>query len=175
MDDVAGRQRILVVDDEWSMRRALCRLLKARFQVCEAPSCEAALEVLDQKAAAIDLVLLDIQFPAGTMQGTEAVSLIRSRWPHLPVVMLSVHHDVGLALHFGALGVRDYLAKLDGLHCDPPARRGACAGGSRARAALGGVAAHPPLRGHPQGQLPQCLAPLRRQHERRGAGARRLL
>jgi DNA-binding NtrC family response regulator len=98
------------------MRRTLRRLLRARFQVSDATSCEAALALLEQEADAIDLLLLDIQFPADTMQGLEAVSIICSRWPRLPVVMVSVYHDVGLALHFGALGVRDYLAKEDNLY-----------------------------------------------------------
>jgi DNA-binding NtrC family response regulator len=83
--------------------------------VCECASCEEAILQLCTEADELDLLVLDIQFPVDQMQGVEAVTLIRRRRPELAVIVLSVHHDVGLALHFGALGVRDYLAKVGDL------------------------------------------------------------
>lgn len=59
-----GRETILVVDDDRAVR-ALARaiLSRAGYTVVEAPDAEAAIEVAEQHAGSIQLLLTDIKMP----------------------------------------------------------------------------------------------------------------
>ncbi len=93
--------RILVVDDESAIRRALRPpLMELGFQVAEASRGEEALQVL--RTRPYDAVLLDINMPG--IGGIETLKRIRSFAPRLPVLMLTVRdeeEDKVEALEFG--------------------------------------------------------------------------
>jgi two-component system nitrogen regulation response regulator NtrX len=77
--------RILVVDDEESIRRSLAGILSDEsFEVSTAEDGERALRELEQGEAA-DLVLLDIAMPG--RDGIEVLEILRGSHPHLPVVI----------------------------------------------------------------------------------------
>ena len=100
--------RILIVDDEVSIRRAVHNTLQGMgFQVEEASSGEAALHlVLD---AQFDVVLLDINMPG--MGGIKACREMRGSLPRLGILMLTVRdseEDKVAALDAGA---DDYITK----------------------------------------------------------------
>ena len=79
--------RILVVDDESSIRRALRpSLMELGFQVAEASRGEEALQAL--RASTYDVVLLDMNMPG--IGGIETLRRIRAFAPRLPVLMLTV-------------------------------------------------------------------------------------
>jgi two-component system KDP operon response regulator KdpE len=100
--------RILVVDDESAIRRALrAPLLELGFQVGEATRGEEALQLL--RAAIYDVVLLDVNMPG--IGGVETLRRIRAFAPRLPILMLTVRdqeEDKVLALDSGA---DDYVTK----------------------------------------------------------------
>jgi two-component system KDP operon response regulator KdpE len=100
--------RILVVDDESAIRRALRPpLLELGFQVAEASRGEEALQLL--RAGGYDAVLLDMNMPG--IGGIETLKRIRSFAPRLPVLMLTVRdqeEDKVAALDQGA---DDYVTK----------------------------------------------------------------
>ena len=78
--------RILVVDDEPQMRRALRSTLSALgFVVADAESGEAAIDKVREEK--FDLILLDINMPG--LSGLEACRAIRSR-SDVSIIMLSV-------------------------------------------------------------------------------------
>jgi two-component system, OmpR family, KDP operon response regulator KdpE len=84
--------RILVVDDEPAIRRALRPpLAELGFQVSEASRGEEALLAL--RAAVYDVVLLDINMPG--LGGIDTLRRIRTFAPRLPVLMLSVRDQEG--------------------------------------------------------------------------------
>ena len=95
--------RILVVDDESQLRRALRSTLSALgFVVADAPTGEAALEKLREEK--FDLVLLDINLPG--LSGLETCRAIRAR-SEVSIIMLSVRdrsEDKIEALDAGADG-----------------------------------------------------------------------
>lgn len=62
MAPVLSERRVLIIDDEESIRRALVRLLVREWQVVEAGSGSEALEVLDRDDA-FDAVLCDLMMP----------------------------------------------------------------------------------------------------------------
>jgi DNA-binding NtrC family response regulator len=109
---VGIRKRILVVDDEAPMRRSLARLLTADYDVLTAASCEEALQVLAEQAGAVGLVLLDVGFAGGGLQGDAALLQIRAHWPALGVVMVTVQPDLQLVLKCTRAGALDYVSKL---------------------------------------------------------------
>jgi two-component system KDP operon response regulator KdpE len=100
--------RILVVDDEPAIRRALRPpLLELGFQVAEASRGEEALQAL--RAAAYDAVLLDINLPG--IGGIETLKRIRAFAPRLPVLMLTVRDQEEDKVEALEMGADDYVTK----------------------------------------------------------------
>ena len=69
-----AKRKILVVEDNQMNRELLCEILSADYQVLEAENGEEALEVLQEQAEEISLILLDIMMPA--MDGYTFLSLL---------------------------------------------------------------------------------------------------
>jgi two-component system, OmpR family, KDP operon response regulator KdpE len=99
--------RVLVVDDEPQILRALRTSLQARgYDVATAPNAETALDELASRE--VDLVIMDLGLPG--IDGIEATRRIRT-WSEVPVIVLSVrdaHADKVAALDAGA---DDYVTK----------------------------------------------------------------
>ncbi len=100
--------RILVVDDEPAIRRALrAPLMELGFQVSEASRGEEALQVL--RASPYDVVLLDVNMPG--LGGIETLRRIRAFAPRLPVLMLTVRDQEEDKVEALDLGADDYVTK----------------------------------------------------------------
>jgi two-component system KDP operon response regulator KdpE len=100
--------RILVVDDESAIRRAIRPpLVELGFQVSEASRGEEALQAL--RAAAFDVVLLDINMPG--IGGVETLRRIRLVAPRLPILMLTVRDKEEEKVEALDLGADDYVTK----------------------------------------------------------------
>jgi len=99
--------RVLIVDDEAEIRRALRLALEARGYRVTAVACgEDAIAAMER--ARPDVVLLDLLMPG--MGGLAACKQMRERWP-VPIIVLSVmgqEQDKVAALDAGA---DDYLTK----------------------------------------------------------------
>jgi len=101
-------ERILVVDDEESLRLSLkFKLKSAGFDVDTAVDGEEALEKLKAKPA--DVVLLDINMPR--MSGIEALTIIRQTYPQTEAIMLTGFADFSTAIECLKIGAKDYLVK----------------------------------------------------------------
>jgi DNA-binding response OmpR family regulator len=101
-------ERILVVDDEESLRLSLkFKLKSAGFEVDVAVDGEDALEKL--KAKPVDAVLLDINMPR--MSGIETLTLIRQQYPQTEAIMLTGFADFSTAIECLKIGAKDYLVK----------------------------------------------------------------
>src|SRR5881275_2556325 len=104
--------RILVVDDEIEILRALQRSLAAHgFEVFTASSGEDALEAITHHRP--DLMLLDLGLPG--ISGLEVCKRVRAQ-SNLPIIVLSVKNaerDKVLALDLGA---DDYVSKPFGIN-----------------------------------------------------------
>jgi signal transduction histidine kinase len=75
-----ARRRVLVVDDDEGVSRALERILRSDYEVTLARSGEQALELL-YRGHSYDALLIDIAMPG--MDGPELYERIRARWPGL--------------------------------------------------------------------------------------------
>ena len=104
--------RVLVVDDEPAIRRALATNLGARdFVVDLAASGEEALErAADHRP---DLVLLDLGLPG--IDGIEVVHGLRG-WTDVPIIVLTVRSDEGDKVEALDAGADDYVTKPFGMN-----------------------------------------------------------
>jgi len=100
--------RVLVVDDESAIRRALRPpLIELGFQVTEASRGEEALQAL--RTAMVDAVLLDINMPG--IGGIETLRRMRAVYPKLPILMLTVRDGEQEKVEALELGADDYVTK----------------------------------------------------------------
>jgi two-component system KDP operon response regulator KdpE len=100
--------RILVVDDESAIRRALRPpLVELGFQIAEASRGEEALQLL--RASAFDAVLLDVNMPG--IGGIETLRRIRVFAPRVPILMLTVRDQEEEKVKALDLGADDYVTK----------------------------------------------------------------
>src|SRR5687768_17055330 len=100
--------RVLVVDDEDTIRLVLAKYLRTRgFEVVTAESGDAALESLSR--GRFDLMLCDVRMPG--LSGVEIVPTALETDPDLGIVMLSAVNDAPTATEAMAQGVLDYLTK----------------------------------------------------------------
>ena len=81
--------RVLVVDDEGPIARALAINLRARkYEVDVAPDGRTALELAAERHP--DVVLLDLGLP--DLDGTEVIAGLRG-WTDVPIIVLSARQD----------------------------------------------------------------------------------
>jgi two-component system cell cycle sensor histidine kinase/response regulator CckA len=86
--DLSGIGRILFVEDEDAVRGVAAKLLRARgYEVIEAASGEEALELAEEHAGAIDLMISDVVMPG--MQGTDLLKQARAYLGEAPVMFIS--------------------------------------------------------------------------------------
>jgi two-component system, OmpR family, KDP operon response regulator KdpE len=100
--------RILIVDDESAIRRALRPpLVELGFQVAEASRGEEALQMM--RSTVYDAVLLDVNMPG--IGGVETLRRIRAFAPRLPILMLTVRDKEEEKVEALDLGADDYVTK----------------------------------------------------------------
>jgi len=108
VDDTKDTARILIVDDDLDLGSVLDALLRqAGFSTCLVTSGEAALEAVEQHG--FDAILSDVRMPG--MDGLELLKRLTGHKPSLPVVLLTAHGTVPLAVEAMKCGAADYLQK----------------------------------------------------------------
>ena len=100
--------RILIVDDEETIRLALRKFLRSRgYEVEIAGSGDQALEILDKQS--FSLMLCDVRMPG--MTGVQVVPQARQRDTDLAIIMLTAVNDAATATEVLSAGASDYLMK----------------------------------------------------------------
>jgi putative two-component system response regulator len=100
--------RILIVDDEETIRLALRKFLRSRgYEVEIAGSGDQALDVLDK--GDFSLMLCDVRMPG--MTGVQVVPRARARDEDLAIIMLTAVNDAATATEVLSSGASDYLMK----------------------------------------------------------------
>jgi DNA-binding response OmpR family regulator len=100
--------KILIVDDEPSLRKTLARILQqAGFEATTAENGEQGLAFL--KTTNFDLAYIDIRMPG--LAGMDMLKLIHASYPNMPVVLFTAQPDLNSAVDALRLGATDYLLK----------------------------------------------------------------
>jgi two-component system KDP operon response regulator KdpE len=104
----SSQGKVLIVDDENSIRRALLTTLEAMgFEVCEASTGEAALQLI--QTTCVDVVLLDINMPG--IGGIQTCREVRGRSARLGILMLTVRDSEEDKIRALDAGADDYITK----------------------------------------------------------------
>jgi len=102
--------KILIIEDETSIRRVLVKILTEEsdsYQVYEAEDGLAGMELI--KNEDFDLILCDIKMPK--MDGVEVLEATKKIKPEIPMVMISGHGDLDVAVNTMRMGAFDYISK----------------------------------------------------------------
>jgi len=106
--EVGGKGKLLIVDDETSIRWALRKTLqRMNFEIVEAETGEEAIALV--RTVRFDAVVLDIGMPG--MSGIEACRRIRKLMPFLGIVMLTVKNTEEDKIQSLDAGADDYVTK----------------------------------------------------------------
>lgn len=99
---------ILIADDDADVRKVLVSIAKSiGFEPIEAEDGEKALELLEKSPAQI--LLADLKMPK--MDGLELLERAKSKYPKLPVIMITAHGTVDTAVEAMKKGAYDFITK----------------------------------------------------------------
>jgi two-component system, NtrC family, response regulator AtoC len=100
--------QVLVVDDDPALLKVLGALLaQAGLTPHPASNAKAALELLSRRP--IDVVLSDVRMPG--MGGMELLTEMGRAWPDIPVLLMTAHGTVPLAVEAMKAGAADFVLK----------------------------------------------------------------
>ena len=100
--------RVLVVDDEESLRTVLGMLLRRQgYEVTAVCDGAEALEALSTQTYSV--LLTDLRMPR--LDGIGLLRRVHEQWPDMPVIMLTAHGTVGTAVEALKMGAFDFLSK----------------------------------------------------------------
>jgi DNA-binding response OmpR family regulator len=106
--NAAPSERILVVEDDHAVQKALRRLFEAEgYSVQIAPDGNAAVETF--KTSAPSAVVLDLRLPG--LSGREVCREFKQNSPAVPIIVLSATSDVSDKVLLLELGADDYVTK----------------------------------------------------------------
>lgn len=123
---MAKKSRILVVEDDGSVRRMLVDLLDSEglYETGQAGNGAEALKILEESDYAFDVILTDLMMPV--MGGLELIKELAQRTPNIPVVVITAIRDQQGILDCLKSGAWDYITKpFDIRHVRSTVRRAA--------------------------------------------------
>lgn len=102
------QKTILIVDDEKSICQSLGSILADEgYEILTAGSGEEAIKIIEEDPP--HLVILDIWLPG--MDGIETLTIIKTRFPQVRVIMISGHGTIETAVKATKLGAFDFFEK----------------------------------------------------------------
>lgn len=105
---MAEEANILITDDEKSIRNSLREILEFEgYSVLEAENAAETFRILEKKA--IDLLLLDIKMKG--MDGMEVLEKMNEEGRRIPVIMISGHGTIEIAVEATKMGAYDFIEK----------------------------------------------------------------
>lgn len=102
--------RIMIVDDHALVRRGMAHVVRECFseaQVIETGNADEAIATMESES--IDLALVDVRMP--DTDGLELLHTLRTRWPDMPVIMLTTFDHANYVRRALAEGAAGYLLK----------------------------------------------------------------
>ena len=109
----SNRETILLVDDNDDLREFLAHSLADSYNIMQAPSAEAALDLFEGNS--VDLVITDLMMPG--MHGDALCKHIKGHveTSHIPVILLTAVSDKDAMTMGLSVGADDYISKPVGL------------------------------------------------------------
>jgi len=106
---VKKKYNILIVDDDRNIRRMIEIHLKKEkvYNPLHASNGESCLKFLREDVP--NLILLDIQMPG--IDGIETLQQIKQQYSNIPVIMMSAHGTIDIAVRSMKMGAYDFITK----------------------------------------------------------------
>lgn len=102
--------KILIIEDEPSIRRVLVKILAEEDKSHKIDEAENGIEAINKiKKDSYDLIISDIKMPK--VDGIEVLDFSMKNIPETPVIMISGHGDLELAVESMKKGAFDYISK----------------------------------------------------------------
>ncbi|TGE24367.1 sigma-54-dependent Fis family transcriptional regulator [Hymenobacter aquaticus] len=103
---------LLIIDDETRLRQLLSRVLELEgYTVLQAPDARRGLEMLQQHADEVLVVLSDVKLPDA--HGVELIPKLRARCPEAEIVLMTAFGTIPDGVQAMKQGAFDYLTKGD--------------------------------------------------------------
>ena len=104
------KNEILVIDDNFDIRNLISNILKDKnFNVREAANYDQAVSEIDKKLP--DLAVIDVKLDKGDKDGIELLKKIKKITDFVPVIMISGHANVQMAVESLKLGAYEFIQK----------------------------------------------------------------
>lgn len=100
---------LYIIDDEADLRLAVAEYLSVAGYRCDAFAGVEAFLAQEQIAPS-GCLILDVML-GPNVDGIEAIPLLRARVPNLPIVIMTAHGDIGMAIRAMRAGAVDFLEK----------------------------------------------------------------
>ena len=102
--------RILIIEDEPAIRRVLVKILSEEDKSHEIDEAENGIDAINHiKKNSYDLIISDIKMPK--VDGMEVLDFSKKNTPETPIIMISGHGDLELAVDSMKKGAFDYISK----------------------------------------------------------------
>jgi len=108
---MAGRRRILVVEDDESVRQLLARQLGTEYEVQQAADAQQALQVLGTMKPLPDLIICDVMMPG--MTGVQFAKQLKgtNEYKSVPIIFLTARTGALDVIEGINAGARHYITK----------------------------------------------------------------
>ena len=104
------KQEILVIDDNFDIRNLISEILKDKnYNVREAANYNQAILEIDKKLP--DIAVIDVKLDKGDKDGIELLKKIKGITDLVPVIMISGHANVEMAVESLKLGAYEFITK----------------------------------------------------------------
>ncbi len=104
------KQEVLVIDDNFDIRSLISEILKDKnYHVREAANFNQAIFEIDKKLP--DIAVIDVKLDKGDKDGIELLKKIKSITDLVPVIMISGHANVEMAVESLKLGAYEFITK----------------------------------------------------------------
>ncbi|MDE3016672.1 MAG: sigma-54-dependent Fis family transcriptional regulator [Pseudomonadota bacterium] len=101
---------ILIVDDEADIRDLISDILKdAGYSTRTAASSDAAFKAVAERVPSV--LVLDIWLQGSELDGLGILEMVRKKYPHMPVIMISGHGSIETAVASIKTGAYDFIEK----------------------------------------------------------------
>ena len=104
------KNEILVIDDNFDIRNLISNILKDKnYSVREAANYDQAVNEIEKKLP--DLAVIDVKLDKGDKDGIELLKKIKKTTDLVPVIMISGHANVQMAVESLKLGAYEFIQK----------------------------------------------------------------
>jgi two-component system nitrogen regulation response regulator NtrX len=101
---------VLIIDDEADIRDMVSDILKdAKYSTRTAHNSDTAFRALAERIPSI--IILDIWLQGSELDGLGILEMVRKKYPHLPVIMISGHGNIETAVSAIKIGAYDFIEK----------------------------------------------------------------